>query len=80
VSKKVTTHAAARVLVGTPVRVHFPAATLDAVVVEDRGFLGPRGEQVVRVRATQETDFPPDFEIPVGHLEVMGPPGGERAA
>lgn len=70
----------ARVRVGTPVRVRFPAATVEAVVVEDRGFLGPRGQQVVRVRVTEQTDFPADFEIPVGHVEVLGPPVTGRAA
>jgi hypothetical protein len=80
VSKKVMEAVSPRIPVGTPVRVHFPAATLEAVVVEDRGFLGPRGQQVVRVRATEETDYPTDFEIPVGNVEVLGPPATGRAA
>jgi virulence-associated protein VagC len=80
VRKKLKEQLPVRIRVGTPVRVRFPAGTVAAVVVEDRGFLGPRGQQVVRVRATEETDFPADFEIPVGHVEVLGPPVTGRAA
>jgi hypothetical protein len=68
-----------RLRVGTRVRYRYPAATLEAEVIEDRGFILQGGEQVVRIRAVEETDFPTEFDTPVRLLEVVHPPS-ERAA
>jgi hypothetical protein len=63
-----------RLRVGTRVRYRFPAAVLEAEVIEDRGFALSNDEQVVRIRATEETDFPAEFDVPVHLLEVLDPP------
>lgn len=68
-----------RLRVGMRVRYRYPAATLEAEVIEDRGFILQGGEQVVRIRAVEETDFPTEFDTPVRLLEVVHPPS-ERAA
>lgn len=65
---------------GTRVRVHFPGAVLDAEVVEDRGFIGIGGRQIVVVRVLGETYFPREMEFPVAELEIVSPPGREQAA
>lgn len=65
---------------GTRVRVHFPGAKLDAEVVEDRGFIGVGGRQLVVVRTMEETCFPREMELAAADLEVLGPPRAERAA
>lgn len=59
--------------VGTRVLVHWPTTT-EAEVIEDRGYLGIGGRQIVRIRATQETDLPKDFEVPAEELEVVSLP------
>jgi hypothetical protein len=69
-----------RLRVGTRVRYRYPAAVLEAEVIEDRGFILRDGEQVVRIRAVGETDFPKEFDTPVHLLEVVDAPGEERAA
>jgi hypothetical protein len=68
--------------VGARVKVRFPGGVLNAEVVEDRGFLGIGGRQIVRVRAVEETDLPSDFEIPAEDVEVLSLPkkNGRRAA
>lgn len=68
-----------RLRVGTRVRYRFPAATFEAEVIEDRGFILQGDEQVVRIRAVEETDFPTEFDTPVRLLEVVDSPE-ERAA
>jgi hypothetical protein len=65
---------------GTHVRVHFPGAVLDAEVVEDRGFIGIGGRQIVVVRTLKETYFPREMEFPIAELEIVPEPGRERAA
>jgi hypothetical protein len=65
---------------GTRVRIHFPGAELDAEVVEDRGFIGVGGRQLVVVRTLEETYFPREMEFAVADLEILGPPAGVRAA
>lgn len=60
--------------VGTRVLVHWPTTTTEAEVIEDRGYLGIGGRQIVRIRATQETDLPKDFEVPAEELEVLSLP------
>jgi hypothetical protein len=60
--------------VGTIVRVQWPASTMDAEVIEDRGYLGRGGRQIVRVRALEETDLPSDFEVPSEEVEVLSLP------
>lgn len=64
---------------GSRVRVHFPGAVLDAEVVEDRGFIGIGGRQIVVVRTLEETYFPREMEFPVAELEIL-PTAEERAA
>jgi hypothetical protein len=64
---------------GTRVRIHVPGAKLDAEVVEDRGFIGIGGRQLVVVRTLEDTYFPREMEFAVADLEIVGPPG-ERAA
>lgn len=59
---------------GTRVRVHFPGAVLDAEVVEDRGFIGIGGRQIVVVRVLGETYFPHEMELPAAELEIVSPP------
>lgn len=70
----------AGVPLGTQVRIHFPGATLEAEVVEDRGFIGIGGRQLVVVRTLEETYFPREMEFAVADLEILGPPGNGRAA
>ncbi len=65
---------------GTRVRVHFPGAVLDAEVVEDRGFIGVGGRQIVVVRVLGETYFPREMEFPVAELEIVAAPGQDQAA
>lgn len=65
---------------GTRVRVHFPGAVLDAEVVEDRGFIGIGGRQIVVVRVLGETYFPREMEFPVAELEIVSAPGQDQAA
>lgn len=65
---------------GTRVRVHFPGAVLDAEVVEDRGFIGIGGRQIVVVRTLEETYFPREMEFPIAELEIVSPPSHEQAA
>ncbi|HEX5872424.1 MAG TPA: hypothetical protein VFY65_18470 [Longimicrobium sp.] len=65
---------------GSRVRVHFPGAVLDAEVVEDRGFIGLDGRQIVVVRTLEETYFPREMEFPVAELEILSVPGQEQAA
>lgn len=77
-SRKVTK--ARGVPLGTRVRVHFPGAVLDAEVVEDRGFIGIGGRQIVVVRTLEETYFPREMEFPIAELEIVSVPGQERAA
>jgi hypothetical protein len=59
-----------RLRVGTRVHYLLPAGFLDAVVIEDRGFIR-NGEQVVRIRTIDEPDFPDEFDTPVRLLEVV---------
>lgn len=66
--------------VGTLVRINFPGATLAAEVVEDRGFIGVGGRQLVVVKTLEETYFPREMELAVADLEILGPPREERAA
>lgn len=77
-SRKVTK--ARGVALGTRVRVHFPGAVLDAEVVEDRGFIGVGGRQIVVVRVLGETYFPREMEFPVAELEIVSAPGQDQAA
>jgi hypothetical protein len=65
---------------GSRVRVHYPGAVLDAEVVEDRGFIGIGGRQLVVVRVLGETYFPRELELPVAELEIISVPGQENAA
>lgn len=65
---------------GSRVRVHFPGAVLEAEVVEDRGFIGIDGRQIVLVRTLEETYFPREMEFPVAELEIVSIPGQEKAA
>lgn len=65
---------------GSHVRVHFPGAVLDAEVVEDRGFIGLAGRQIVVVRTLEETYFPREMEFPAAELEILSIPGQEQAA
>ncbi|WP_420128486.1 hypothetical protein [Longimicrobium sp.] len=65
--------------VGTRVRYRLPGSFLEAVVIEDRGFIR-RGEQVVRVRTINEPDFPDEFDTPVRLLDVVEPATDELAA
>ena len=65
---------------GTRVRIHFPGATLDAEVVDDRGFIGVGGRQLVVVKTLEQTYFPREMELAVADLEILGPPPEERAA
>lgn len=65
---------------GSHVRVHFPGAVLEAEVVEDRGFIGIGGRQIVVVRTLEETYFPREMEFPVAELEIVSVPGQEQAA
>jgi hypothetical protein len=60
---------------GTRVRVRFPGAVLDAEVVEDRGFIGLGGRQIVVVRVLGPTYFPREMELPVAELEIVSEPG-----
>lgn len=53
---------------------------MDAEVIEDRGFVLADDEQVVRIRAIAETDFPSEFDVPVHMLEILSPPAEGRAA
>jgi hypothetical protein len=69
-----------RLRVGTRVRYRFPAATLEAEVIEDRGFILQGDQQVVRIRAVEETDFPKEFDTPVRLLEVVDSSGEQQAA
>jgi len=64
--------------VGAHVRVQFPVSTLDMEVIEDRGYLGIGGRQIVRVRALGETDLPSDFEVPSEEVEVLSLPEPKR--
>jgi hypothetical protein len=64
---------------GTRVRVHFPGAVLDAEVVEDRGFIGLGGRQIVVVRTLEQTYFPREMEFPVAELEILSVPGQAAA-
>lgn len=66
--------------VGTLVRVRFPGGTMDAKVIEDRGYLGIGGRQIVRIYATEETDFVKDFEMPAEELEVLAYPPGHNGS
>ncbi|HEV3050097.1 MAG TPA: hypothetical protein VGX50_07305, partial [Longimicrobium sp.] len=59
-----------RLQVGTHVRYRLPGSFLNAVVIEDRGFIR-RGEQVVRIRTINEPDFPDEFDTPVRFLDVI---------
>ena len=79
-SRSRPTERAAGVPLGTRVRIHFPAATLDGEVVEDRGFIGIGGRQLVVVRTMEETYFPREMEFAVADLEIVAPPGKDRAA
>lgn len=65
---------------GTRVRVHFPGAVLNAEIVEDRGFIGVGGRQIVVVRVLGETYFPREMEFPVAELEIVSAPGQDQAA
>lgn len=64
--------------VGTRVLVHWPTSKMEAEVIEDRGYLGKGGRQIVRIRATEETDLPKDFEVPAEELEVVSLPEPKR--
>lgn len=69
-----------RLRVGARVRYLLSAAGfLDAMVIEDRGFIR-NGEQVVRIRTIDEPDFPDEFDTPVSLLEVVDSQDGELAA
>lgn len=68
-----------RLRVGTRVRYRLPGSFLEAVVIEDRGFIR-RGEQVVRIRTINEPDFPDEFDTPVRLLDVVDPATDELAA
>lgn len=63
---------------GTRVRVRFPGAVLDAEVVEDRGFIGLGGRQIVVVRVLGPTYFPREMELPVAELEIVSVPDQEQ--
>lgn len=64
---------------GTRVRIHFPGATLEGEVVEDRGFIGIGGRQLVVVRTREATCFPREMEFAVADLEILDP-GAVKAA
>jgi hypothetical protein len=54
--------------VGDTVRVRLGGQTFPALVIEDRGDLGPGGSHLLRVEVRSNTDEPERFEIPVDAL------------
>lgn len=60
--------------VGAIVRVQWPTTTKDYMVVEDRGYLGIGGRQIVRIKALEEDFLGDDFEMPSELLEVLSLP------
>lgn len=69
-----------RLRVGARVRYRLPGSFLNAIVVEDRGFIRQGGQQVVRIRTIDEPDFPDEFDTPVRLLDVVDSPDDELAA
>jgi hypothetical protein len=69
-----------RLRVGARVRYRLPGSFLNAIVIEDRGFIRQGGQQVVRIRTIDEPDFPDEFDTPVRLLDVVDSPDEERTA
>jgi hypothetical protein len=57
-----------RFKVGDRVRFRLGAHLVTGTVVEDRGSIGVRGEQVVRVEVPLDRTYTRDFELPTGLL------------
>ena len=52
-----------RFRVGQTVKIRFGAQVMTATVIEDRGFIGPAGTQVVRVTAPLDSACRSDAEF-----------------
>jgi hypothetical protein len=61
--------------VGTRVLVPFPWHTMEAEVIEHRGFIGVGGREMVRIQPLDPTDDRGAFDVPVEEIEIAsGPP------
>jgi hypothetical protein len=69
------------VQVGTRVLVPLPWHTMEAVVIEHRGFIGVGGREMVCIQPLDPADDRGPFEVPVEELEIVAaeaPSGGRR--
>jgi hypothetical protein len=60
-----------RLRVGDQVKIHFAGRDIVARVIEDRGLIGIKGRQLVRVSAANLFGEPGEFELPAEEVEVV---------
>jgi hypothetical protein len=59
------------VAVGTRVRVPLLWHTMEAEVIEHRGFIGVGGREMIRIQPLDPTDDRGPFEVPVEEVEIV---------
>ena len=57
--------------VGDKVRFHYVVGPIVATVIEDRGWIGIRGRQLLRVRFSLEDPFITETEVPAEEVELV---------
>lgn len=57
--------------VGDKVRFHYTVGPVIATVIEDVGFIGIRGRQLLRVRFSLEDPFITETEVPAEDVELV---------
>lgn len=66
-----------RLRIGDRVLLRWPGSVMEAEVIADRGSILPDDGQVVRIRATEPTDLPSEFDVPAEWIEPV--PEGRAA-